>query len=371
MLGRPDAVTVKQQAVDLGVPVHYSRASLPSDGPTRVRRARILADRILAASDDILIRARLIRGALYPKILYGMEFRYLNKADIARIRRAASNALAGSWHNANPAIVCHTLCHVMWDPVVYILRSALNMLARWHFRSPDQAMPFVRRVAQFKGRHAQGPASSLALYLHSVGLTMLPTGEIRGVGPFAFNPLSCSSAETGKIAPAIIGDRKGTPGDAMWDFMNTRDVFTALPKSDRKIAQLSVAGVVCSGTRKQLWDLGIEEELCQLCNAPDDMPHRLLTCEATSALDWPEDALVFYTDGACAFPTQPAARYAAWAVVRDHTSIVGINQLAHGIPTLSANCLGACAAFFSQAVVEAQQLALQLVWQSDCSRSLK
>ena len=33
-----------------------------------------------------------------------------------------------------------------------------------------------------------------------------------------------------------------------------------------------------------------------------------------------EDALVFYTDGACAFPTQPAAHYAAWAVVRDHTS---------------------------------------------------
>ena len=160
-LGRPDAVTVKHQAVDLGVPVHYSRALLPSDGPTRVCRARILADRILAASDDILIRARLIRGALYPKILYGMELRYLNKADIARIRRAASNALVGNWHNANPAIVCHTLCHVMLDPVVYILR--LNMLARWHFRSPDQAMPFVRRVAQFKGRHAQEPASSLAL----------------------------------------------------------------------------------------------------------------------------------------------------------------------------------------------------------------
>ena len=87
---------------------------------------------------------------------------------------------------------------------------------------------------------------------------MLPTGEIRGVGPFAFNPLLCSSAGTGKlldtiwslIAPATICDRKGTPGDAMWDALISRDVFTALPKSDRKIAQLSVAGVVCSGTRK-------------------------------------------------------------------------------------------------------------------------
>ena len=118
VLGRPDAVTVKHQAVDLGVPVHYSRALLPSDGPTRVRRARILADRILAASDDILIRARLIRGALYPKILYGI----------------------------------------------------------------------VRRVAQFKGRHAQRPASSLALYLHSVGLTMLPRVLLPST-PFHVPPL--------------------------------------------------------------------------------------------------------------------------------------------------------------------------------------
>ena len=142
-----------------------------------------------------------------------MEFRYLNKADVARIWRAASNALAGNWRSANPAIVCHTLCHVMLGPVIYILRS---MLARWRFRAPDQAMSFVRRAAQFKGRHAHGPASSLALYLHSVGLAVLPTGEVRGVGPFVFNPLLCSSAETGKsldtiwslIAPALSVNAK-------------------------------------------------------------------------------------------------------------------------------------------------------------------
>lgn len=172
------------------------------------------ASRIFAASDDILVRARLVRGALYPKILYGMELKYMNKADVARIHRAASSALVGNWHNANPALVCHTLCQVMLDPMIYILRCALNMLARWHFRDPYHAMTFVSRVAQFKGRHAHGPASSLALYLQSVGLVMMPSGEVRGVGPFAFNPLLCSPAETGRsldtvwnmIAPDLIGE---------------------------------------------------------------------------------------------------------------------------------------------------------------------
>ena len=88
-----------------------------------------------------------------------------------------------------------------------------------------------------------------------------------------------------RVRRATCLGRKGTLGDATSDFQSTREIFSALPKCDRKLAQLLVAGVVCSGARKQLCNLGIDGK-----TSFATLHTTLFTCEATRALRdaWPD-----------------------------------------------------------------------------------
>ena len=122
------------------------------------------AGRIFAASDEIC-GVHCVR-----KSCAGWKFKYLNKADIARIRRAASNALQLA--QLKSGFGASYLVPDLARPRIYILCSALNMLARWYHRNLLGDV----LCQSGGGRHAQGPAS-LALYLHSVGLFM-PSGEV-------------------------------------------------------------------------------------------------------------------------------------------------------------------------------------------------
>ena len=276
---------------------------------------------------------------------------------------------------AEPVRASESASPYLVDPLLYVVISMLRALQKWYWKSPDRVMAFCERVHAFDGDRAIGSASSCALYLREVGLTLGPTGLVSGTAGVSFRIQSVDKTElvrslhyvwTCRIMPGV-GSRKGIPTQVPFDLQTTREAFRALPRHVQKSAVMNITGVAVSGARKfHQWGPQWADQYCVLCQCQDTTQHRVFECPIgdecrsghSETVTWLRDqrpewthlavahqcpaepilravfqgrelptldpppccdveCWTFYTDGTCQTPdVQPASR-AAWGVIQD------------------------------------------------------
>ena len=283
----PDQVSIVDHAKDLGILFRYTRKIVACDFDARVQLATDMAYRVYRVSPDFAVRARLITGGIWSRVLYGLEFQFMGPANFAKLRRAATTALVGPWHNASTMLSCAAVSSYLVDPLLYVVISMLRALQKWYWKSPDRVMAFCERVHAFDGDRAIGSASSCALYLREVGLTLGPTGLVSGTAGVSFRIQSVDKTElvrslhyvwTCRIMPGV-GSRKGVPTQVPFDLQTTREAFRALPRHVQKSAVMNITGVAVSGARKfHQWGPQWADQYCVLCQCQDTTQHRVFEC---------------------------------------------------------------------------------------------
>ena len=182
----------------------------------------------------------------------------MGPANFAKLRRAATTALVGPWHNASTMLSCAAVSSYLVDPLLYVVISMLRALQKWYWKSPDRVMAFCERVHAFDGDRAIGSASLCALYLREVGLTLGPTGLVSGTAGVSFCIQCVDKTELERSLHYVwtcrimhgVGGRKGIPTQVPFDLQTTREAFRALPRHVQKSAVMNITGVAVSGARK-------------------------------------------------------------------------------------------------------------------------
>ena len=109
-------------------------------------------------------------GAVWPKVLYGLEISFMGKKYFDQMRREATNAILGEYHQTNPFLACNTISKFMVDPQYYVVEKLLLTIRRWYLRQPAKVLDFLNKVNAFRGNKACGPMSSCALYMRSMNM---------------------------------------------------------------------------------------------------------------------------------------------------------------------------------------------------------
>ena len=151
---------------------------------------------------------------------------------------------------------------------------------------------FCERVHAFDGDRAIGSASSCALYLREVGLTLGPTGLVSGTAGINFRIQCVDKTELARSLHYVwtcrimqgVGSRKGVPTQAPFDLHTTREAFKALPGHVQKSAVMNITGVVVSGAQKfHKWGPQWADQYCALCQSHDTTQHRVFECPVGDA----------------------------------------------------------------------------------------
>ena len=74
--------------------------------------------------------------------------------------------------------------------------------------------------------------------------------------------------------------RRGTPEHTMWHVPLTKQVFSKMPATVKKMSALRITGTISSGATKQTWGEKYHADNCPFCEELETMEHTLLHCEA-------------------------------------------------------------------------------------------
>ena len=316
-------------------------------------------------------KARLIQSAVWPFALYTADTNYVGASHIAKLRRAALNALVGTWNNSCPWLLGLVLSKHITDPFVFILQNIFRLLRRLASIRMDLAQKFVQMTCEHTSSRAWGPASALCLYLGRLGWKLNVNGFLEVSSTKKIDVLKTSSKEIAVFLSEVWPDyvlkqvnRKGF-GDFHIHPGITIKAFEHIPYHQQPFVALTMVGGFQTEGQKAKW-ANDTEGLCKLCDQKDCHRHAFLDCPALlecrkgyeeemdilenirpewiyfpiarrhprvnelelfiSSIKLPQQPFsstlghqhrVFYTDGGCHYPTDRYARMASWSVVED------------------------------------------------------
>ena len=157
--GGQGTIQVVDTAKELGVQYVYTKKSVARKWADRVAQTHVMASRIKHASNSHDVRARLMAGAVWPKVLYGLEITFMGKKYFDQMRREATTAILGEYHQTNPFLACNTISKFMIDPQYYVIEKLLMTIRRWYLRQPVKVLDLLipseatKRAAQSQVVH--------------------------------------------------------------------------------------------------------------------------------------------------------------------------------------------------------------------------
>ena len=229
-----------------------------------------MACRVKHASSSHDVRARLVAGAVWPKVLYGLEITFM--------RREATTAILEEYHQTNPFLACNTIAKFMIDPQYYVIEKLLLTIRRWYLRQPTKVLDWVNT---FRGNKACGPISSCALHLRLMNMQIDGQGDVTTPGYAKLCLFDKGRTQIkswmqnvwdGYVQPHIT--RRGA------NFLLTKQIFSRMPATVKKMSALRITGTISSGATKQKWGEKYRADNCPFCEELETMEHTLLHCEA-------------------------------------------------------------------------------------------
>lgn len=117
----------------------------------------------------IKIKALRIQSSVWPYGLHGADLHFVCPRHIAKLRRAATNALVGEKIIASPWLAMMVFSRFLIDPLLYVVTSAFRLLRRMVTYYPEMIKTLAKKIVNFQGKVTYGPASSIKRYLMLLG----------------------------------------------------------------------------------------------------------------------------------------------------------------------------------------------------------
>eukprot|EP00438_Fugacium_kawagutii_P011100 Skav204217 [mRNA] locus=scaffold1606:201146:219491:- [translate_table: standard] len=293
----------------------------------------------------------------------------------------ANAVLGSASHSVNSAIVLHILDSDLYDPLLYVILASVKQAKIFLAKSsPDTVKDFLhilsRESRQF---HVHGPASALREYLLRVGLSCNAQGDLVVDNVIQLNLLTTPYEtlkeflvlEWQQHLLVLQCDRKWIGRFAPVDRDMTISLLRTFADGERLMLIREIAGGFQTKWQQSRWD-PTETDECVFCGESDTRSRRLLSCphfaaerasyaeilqdlEADFAFlcelpaprvdpqayfrrvlhysmpspvvtdavvqainhQFPDQAVVFYTDGSAFAPHMPLCRHASYSVVVD------------------------------------------------------
>ena len=373
--GEDIQVEIKTHVKDLGEIQQYNRQAYAEPILERIKKAVSRVEKLKYLPISIQDKAKRIQSGAWSFGLYGADTHFVSPRHFVPLRRAVIDAFVGDKQFASPWLTLTVLSKYIMDPLLYVVVTMIRLIRRCYTYYPTMAQQLVRVAANYEGKIAYGPATSLKKYLQHIGWTIHEDGTISGAG---IRPKTNCFHDSSKelmhklshgfrvFAQENVSHRKGI-GPKAFDYVLTRKVFSSFSDTDQVILANNMIGGFQNETIKAKWDDQCTS-ICPLCDQVDHQGHRFLNCpkfeelrskhkEAVEILshkrpDWVyhpiahespdiplfsgihdnlqqvEPAVVsaqdkthhrYYTDGACSDPTNINCRRSGWAVIQDIT----------------------------------------------------
>lgn len=366
---RSRGFTVVWDGRDLGAHLTYTRQLRNKTVTSRIASLSDFWTKMRASCCPHRLKVRVILAAAWPRAFYGIAASVLGKQHFVDLRTCALKALGLSKPGANPSVQL-LLDAPGADPQEFAILATFR-----HFRelgvSPAQLAMLTSCITE--GPAAPGSVSAVLVErVHQLGWALGSDGCVRDhVG--SFNLATGNWAEIAlrvsmswqKVVAQMVSHRQSFAEFVSVDVPATRRLLESLPAVDQGTLRRCLNGSQFTNCTACHWsDDG--SALCVECGAVDTAFHRYWTCPSTDDLRANLDASLLalvpslplvltqhgwtlqspfvhawlqylsaipihfpvpvnvvprhcsvdlFTDGSCLWPTEPAYRLAAWAVV--------------------------------------------------------
>ena len=374
-------VDAKSSAMDLGAQMTYRGPPILGRFRSRLDRARLRLAKLKSMKLPLPVKSLLLKGGIYPLAFYGLAVLPLGATHFDHLRPLCADSLFGKSASRNSAIsliAAPAALDPFEYAVVSVLRTVKRFLFQLEDHQAD-LFYFLASRHDAIAAHCHGPAGVLAYWLSKLGWQIDKWGHIH-VHAFHKVSLKLTSMpslarwvrnEWQKEVFQFHCSRASIR-HLQFDMFATRKLIGELQPSHQPSIVLEIAGAFQTEQQKRKWASDTTGS-CVHCGQPDTRFHRLYTCPATADLRAPyapvlkalqeEGSLIhelpacvadpgaelitlvharhpeaailpsarqqllqlqeegvrltFYTDGSLQYPTDTAARFAAYAIVFD------------------------------------------------------
>ena len=378
---------------DLGSQLHYNKNVTLGSISSRIREGVKRCDKLRWIPIDMKSKAKFVQSAIWPTALYSATTQLLGYKHWQTLRRAVARAMFGDHNYASSYIACSCFVPGLQDPLLYTLCQVFCSFRRLVDINSVCAIEFWNFAKQFRGRAAYGPAGALTKYATKCGWSLLDNGKLNGPGGnkidlFVHSPNEIKDICTDAWSYFVYDNIKHRKGitSAPIDVALTAKMVQTLSPTEQAIIAMNISGGFQTNSNKCKWACG-KDEFCEFCGEVDTKWHGIVECKAMQPVrlkhknavktlrlfrpewvdlpiarrhqdvpflnmihaSWKEPELedidlhidscapvsqhfVFYTDGACKYPTIKHAKYASWAIIQDISTnqqhqIDAINEL--------------------------------------------
>ena len=365
-------------ARELGYIMHYRRVQFRGTQKDRHHACLKRLKKLHYYQYDLDTTAQLAQQAVITKAFFGVHIYVPAQKYFDEIRSGISKALLPGKYT-NPYLVCSLASPRVTDPELWVICQAIKAARRYlQYADEECQMKFLHLASRrpMLAQQITGPACALAHYLHRIGWQLTQDGQLLMDGHMQLPLLTCDFASIIEAARAAWGKhvammltrkewKQALPieleltGKQMWQRSN----------ADRQMLLREITGSFMFKQNQQKFDLQ-EDDLCELCNAPDSLEHRIYECpnleDARTNHTWilqrlqeldrqvlhlpvlhqeplddfwrfmhyrtvktevqiypePVPRNKYYTDGSCYFPAIPKVRWAAFSVIQEIQTLV-------------------------------------------------
>eukprot|EP00435_Cladocopium_sp_Y103_P039596 s1134_g10.t1 len=358
-------------ARDLGYIMHYRLAPFRGTQKERHKQALARLHRLRKSDLPVQDKAYVAMASAVTKALYGTHMYLVGEEYFSQLRSKIASALLGDHHNIQSHLACSCLSPTLVDPELWVIQNAIKEARLFLLQAPsDLANLFLRMAANHRVRShlIVGPAMALNAYLAKLGWSIDQGGALHGVH-FNYLHLLQSNQEQLMLAAEkawmdhvslSVSNRHHLRNLPRIDNRATIQIFQTIPPDQQRTVGLDLCMGYMLNNQKAHFDDN-QDAACQFCDMPDTVQHRVLHCEATQVVRTkfrevcaflsdhdlihtllpavyadPEvdfHTLIFekypepqcsplpykpkflFTDGSCKLPTDPAHRWASFAIV--------------------------------------------------------
>ena len=289
ILGRDQPVSVKLDAIELGILHHYAKTHRLLSFTDRLAYAGDRLARLATVHTSLQTQGHLVQTVIWPAALWGIEFIPLGLHHFERLRTKLTRAILDQPEShASPWLACNVLVGKLQDPEEYAHIQVLRNLRRYLVTaSVDHCNALFADLVSHSGDYPQihGPIGVAKRTLKRLEWSVQLNGDIVTDNLIRLHLLSTPWQRLKyfvhlawmKVVTSNIEHRKECAGLHPLSRVGTASALEQLPRSRQRTAALQITGGYSSNMRKHIWRAD-EPGLCPLCGEPSAFRHIVLQC---------------------------------------------------------------------------------------------
>lgn len=284
---------LQQNAVDLGVELHYNKKRKHTIIPARFDAAIERAKKLEKLPANCDVKAKIVLTSVIPTAVYGLELAYAGKKLFHTLRTAISKCFVGNYKSTNPWLVCALFGVKGTDPELHFIIRLFRFVRKFAIKNEIDSHTFWHLVLMHDGNtnRVYGPAAVFAQACLRLEWTILEPGIVK---THLGDEIHLSHSDVKLLESRIhdawdavvlreITHRVNLKNIGDFSLPKTRQLLGSLPCHQRVLVVMQIAGCIQTNVARCKYQSGVTEK-CLFCDSKDTVMHRFFHCPVTEPL---------------------------------------------------------------------------------------